>query len=118
NTWKASAGSISASGMFTAPTVSASTSITVTAISQADSTKQATATIFVTPTGMALAVETSVLPGATAGQAYLEPLIAAGGTAPYRWSVTAGTLPPGIQVDPLNGSGSGTTSAAGALSLR
>ena len=117
NSWKASAGTISASGMFTAPTVSASTSITVTAISQADSTKQATATIFVTPAGMALAVETSELPTATAGQAYLEALIAAGGMAPYRWSVTAGTLPPGIQVDPLNGSVSGTTGASGSFSF-
>jgi hypothetical protein len=64
---------------------------------------------------MALAVETSALPTATAGQAYLEALIAAGGMAPYRWSVTAGTLPPGIQVDPLNGSVSGTTGASGSF---
>jgi hypothetical protein len=48
-TWTASAGSISSSGLFTAPTVSTSTAVTVTATSQADTSQTASATVAVTP---------------------------------------------------------------------
>ena len=48
-TWTASAGSISSSGLFTAPTVSANTTVTVTATSQADTSRTASATVIVTP---------------------------------------------------------------------
>jgi hypothetical protein len=48
-TWTASAGSISTSGLFTAPTVSTKSSVTVTATSQADTSKTASATVNVTP---------------------------------------------------------------------
>jgi putative Ig domain-containing protein len=116
STWSASSGKISATGMFTAPSVTTSTTVTVTAISQADSTKQATATIFVTPTGTPLAVQTSALPSATTGTAYLEALIASGGEAPYRWSLSSGTLPQGIQIA-ANGAIGGTTSASGSFSF-
>ncbi len=46
-TWKASSGSISSTGSFTAPKVSSNTSVTITATSQADTTKTAKATITV-----------------------------------------------------------------------
>src|SRR5712692_11166785 len=48
-TWSATAGSISSSGLFTAPTVSANTTVTVKATSVADPTKYGTATVTVTP---------------------------------------------------------------------
>lgn len=44
-TWSATAGTISSTGMFTAPSVSATTPVTVTATSQADSTKTASVTL-------------------------------------------------------------------------
>jgi hypothetical protein len=47
--WKASAGTISSSGNFTAPVVTANTNITVTATSNADPTKSASATVAVQP---------------------------------------------------------------------
>ena len=47
----------------------------------------------------------SAPPSAAVGGAYSDTLTATGGTAPYTWSVNAGTLPPGI-----------TLSAAGVLS--
>jgi hypothetical protein len=47
--WTASAGSISSSGLFTAPTVSGNTTVTVTATSQADTSKTGSATVIVTP---------------------------------------------------------------------
>lgn len=48
-TWTATAGTISSSGLFTAPTVDASLLVTVTATSVQDSTKTGTATITVNP---------------------------------------------------------------------
>jgi hypothetical protein len=48
-TWTATAGSISSSGLLTAPTVSAKTTVTVTATSQADTTQTASAPVTVTP---------------------------------------------------------------------
>jgi hypothetical protein len=57
-TWSATAGSVTSSGLFTAPTVSAATQIRVTATSKADSTKSATVALTVNPTGSATAVLT------------------------------------------------------------
>jgi hypothetical protein len=47
--WTASQGNISSGGLFTAPTVTAQTSVVVTATSVADSTKSATAVVTVSP---------------------------------------------------------------------
>ena len=47
-TWLSSSGTISTSGLFTAPTVSASTIVTVGATSEADTTKSASAAVTVT----------------------------------------------------------------------
>lgn len=48
--WAVSSGTISSSGLFTAPTVTKNTSLVLTATSVADTTKSATATISVVPT--------------------------------------------------------------------
>jgi len=48
-TWSATAGSVSSSGLFTAPAVSTIATVTVTATSQADPSKTASATVSVTP---------------------------------------------------------------------
>jgi len=48
-TWSATAGSVSSSGLFTAPTVSTNTTVTVTATSQALTSQSASATVTVTP---------------------------------------------------------------------
>ncbi len=48
-TWTASAGSISAAGLFTAPSVSGATQVTVTARAVADTTKTAMASVTVNP---------------------------------------------------------------------
>src|SRR6266852_2375528 len=50
-TWSASTGTVSTSGLYTAPTVSVNTTATVKATSAADSTKSATASITLTPSG-------------------------------------------------------------------
>jgi hypothetical protein len=48
-TWAATLGTVSASGLFTAPTVASSIQISVTATSQADSSQKATVTLTVNP---------------------------------------------------------------------
>lgn len=47
-TWTASSGTINSSGLFTAPAVTAQTTVTVTATSAADTSKSASATVMVT----------------------------------------------------------------------
>ena len=48
--WSATAGTVSAAGLFTALSLSAATTVTVTATSQADATKKASATLQITAT--------------------------------------------------------------------
>jgi hypothetical protein len=57
-------------------------------------------------------VTTSSVPSGTVGTAYSATLSATGGTAPYKWSLSSGTLPKGISLS-NDGSLSGTPSAAG-----
>ncbi|WP_051752255.1 putative Ig domain-containing protein [Streptosporangium amethystogenes] len=48
---------------------------------------------------------------------YSVPLTVTGGTAPYVWSVTAGSLPPGLSLNASTGLLSGTPTAGGAYSF-
>jgi hypothetical protein len=61
----------------------------------------------------AVRVVTQALPSTVEFDSYAAILVAAGGTAPYRWSVVEGSLPAGLMLDPLTGVISGATSAAG-----
>ncbi len=96
--WSASAGTISGRGMFTAPQVSSTTSVTITATSTTDGTLRAAATVSVTPPAPSLAITTSALTEANAGRPYSTSLSANGGTSPYQWSLANGSLPSGIQL--------------------
>ena len=58
----------------------------------------------------------SVLPTGTAGTAYNQTLTASGGTAPYTFAVTAGTLPAGMTLSAA-GVLSGTPSAGGVFTF-
>ncbi|HUB79023.1 MAG TPA: Ig domain-containing protein [Bryobacteraceae bacterium] len=64
----------------------------------------------------AVNITTSSLPTATVGAAYSETLTASGGTPPFQWSVTSGSLPQGIALSPA-GAFSGTPSAAGTFPI-
>lgn len=57
------------------------------------------------------------LPAATKGEKYSERLTASGGIAPYTWTVSSGTLPPGLK---LSSSGvlSGTPTKGGVFSFK
>jgi virginiamycin B lyase len=63
--------------------------------------------------GSGLTVDTLFLPGGVIGTAYSASLTANGGTAPYTWSVSAGSLPTGLTLDPATGAISGTPSGPG-----
>ena len=56
-------------------------------------------------------------PGGEAGVSYSNQLTVTGGTGPYAWSVSAGTLPPGITLGATTGVLSGTPTTAGTYSF-
>jgi hypothetical protein len=60
-----------------------------------------------------MGVGPATLPTATIGSAYSQTLVAAGGTGSYTYSVTAGSLPPGLTLNMTTGVLSGTPTATG-----
>jgi len=107
-TWSASAGTISSSGLFTAPKVASDTPVVITATSVAkrvtigdpnvlDASSRAVANVTVIPSA-SLAIATATLPAAAASTPYTASLSATGGLAPYQWSLATGILPSGIQM--------------------
>ncbi|MBQ6734372.1 MAG: putative Ig domain-containing protein [Lachnospiraceae bacterium] len=65
------------------------------------------------PATVTPAITTGSLPGGTEGTAYDQPLAATGITGIPTWSITAGTLPAGLSLDPSTGAIAGTPTAAG-----
>jgi hypothetical protein len=116
-TWSASAGTISNTGLFTAPIAQSMSAVAVTATSVADTSKHASAAITVTPSGTAPVITTNYIPAATAGLPYATVLLASGGKLPYSWSIVSGSLPQGLQLDGVSGTISGTTAQSGNFSF-
>ena len=65
----------------------------------------------------ALTVTTTSLPAAAGGQPYSASLAAVNGVAPYSWSVSSGSLPPGLTLNSSTGQISGTPDVAGTYSF-
>ena len=123
-TWSATAGTINSSGLFTAPSVSAQTSVSVTATSQADTGKRSSASLTVNPASSALAVSPTTLSfSGQVGASNLAPAsvsiknTGAGsltftGTSDQPWlvlSAASGTAPYTLQVSPaISGMKAGT----------
>lgn len=61
-------------------------------------------------------VSPSTLPGGTVATAYSQTLLASGGTGPYTYAVTAGSLPTGLTLS-SNGTLSGTPTAGGVFNF-
>ena len=88
---------------------------TITAMSIADTSKSATLQIKVNPLP---AVTTTSLPAATAGVAYSATLSVSGGTGPFTWSVTSGSLASlGLSLNSLTGAITGTPTGPGSGSI-
>ena len=62
----------------------------------------------------ALTVTTDSVPGATLFESYSQTLAASGGTAPYAWSVDAGSLPQGLSLSASTGAIAGSPTLLGA----
>jgi carbohydrate binding protein with CBM6 domain/putative Ig domain-containing protein len=98
------------------PTAVGSSTFTVQATDSGTPAVTATQQLTLTVDPAALAVSTSSLPDGTAGSAYSQDLSASGGTSPYSWSVTSGSLPAGLSLA-SDGTISGTPASAGASSF-
>ena len=64
-----------------------------------------------------LAITTTALANGTLGKAYSATLTASGGITPYTWSITRGSLPPGLTLNTSSGAISGTPTAEGTSSF-
>ena len=118
--WSATAGTVSSSGLFTAPIVKAVMTATVTATSVAQPSSSGSASVTINPQGPppppVPTITTTTIPDATAGVSYLTTLAATGGKLPYQWSILSGKLPSGIQLS-AGGSISGLTTVTGSFTF-
>jgi hypothetical protein len=113
-TWSTSAGTISPTGLLTAPSSRVS-ALTVTARSVAQNAAAASAAVAVS-NGL-FVIDTQSLPAATESKAYSTLLSASGGPGPYLWSLASGSLPAGFQIDAGTGMISGTAGQTGMFSV-
>lgn len=117
-TWSASGGTISATGLFTAPSLTNTGTVQLIATSKADPSKRAIASITVNPAAASatpLSITNTSLPEATESAPYSATLHASGGTAPYHWKIASGTLPLGLAFETTDASIGGITTQTGAF---
>lgn len=121
-TWSVNSGTppagvtLSSAGVLsgTPTTVSSGVTFSVNVIDKNGGISTASITIVVI---RGLGITSAFPPGGAAGTAYSYTDIAAGGTAPYTWSVSSGSLPPGLTLAASTGILAGTPSTAGPYSF-
>jgi len=112
--WSASAGLISVNGLFTAP-MSAGTAVVTAASNGVHSS--ANISIQSVQSAPPLSIATLALSNAQVDSPYSASIAAQGGTAPYTWSLTSGSLPNGLSLDPSTGVIGGSVSQTGAFTF-
>jgi hypothetical protein len=78
-------------------------------------TQTASAAFNITVSATKLAITASALPSVAIGSSYSQSFKAAGGTAPYTWSISSGSLPAGLSLSPSTGTISGVPSVSGTV---
>ena len=125
-TWSISVGSLPAAltlnastGAITGiPAAAGATNFTAMVADSATTQQTATQPLSLTIQPAALTITTtSPLPGGTAGTAYNDTLTATGGTPPYTWSISTGSLPANLTLIASSGAITGTPAAAGATTF-
>ena len=118
-TWSITTGSLptglslSSTGVITGtPTATGTSSFTVQA-ADANSVKATKALSIVTNAGT-LTITTASLSDGYVGSAYSQTLTASGGSTPFTWSISTGTLPTGLSLNASTGALTGTPTAIGA----
>jgi hypothetical protein len=118
-TWVVSSGSLPAGLSLSSvgkisgtPSAAGATNFTVQVTDAAKSSASAQFALTVRAQGSAPTVVTSGLPGGTKGMVYSSAVSAAGGTPPYSWGISGGSLPGGLSLS-AEGEISGIPSAVG-----
>lgn len=82
-------------------------------VSLKDATQQVFSESFVFSVLPAVSITTTAVGNGLPGVPYSATVSATGGALPYRWSISAGTLPPGLSLNAASGQITGTPSASG-----
>ncbi|MGA8087139.1 MAG: putative Ig domain-containing protein [Terracidiphilus sp.] len=104
----ASAGTITGT-----PTASANaTALKFTVTDSGNPAQSQSVTLNLTISSAALTITTTSLPNGQVGSAYSATLAASGGTSPYMWTLTSGSLPTGLSLNASAGTITGTPTAS------
>jgi len=90
--------------------------VTVRVVDASRPSQSATRTLAIT-IAEALTITTASLPNGSVNSAYSSPVVASGGTTPYVFSISQGTLPPGLTLSASSGVLSGTPTTTGPLAF-
>jgi hypothetical protein len=126
-TWSVASGSlpagivlnVSSGSLSGTPTTAGASTFTIRAGDASDAANYADAvfTVTIAPLGAPVAITSTTLPLGCRLSSYSATLLATGGQAPLEWSVTSGSLPPGLTLNAATGAISGTPTKRGTWSF-
>ncbi|MFN0170597.1 MAG: putative Ig domain-containing protein [Bryobacteraceae bacterium] len=109
--------SLSSSGLLTGTPTTAGTFSFSVAASDTQSSVSPAKPLDVTIVPALTITSPPSLPGGTATQPYSYSFVPSGGTGPYTWSISKGTLPAGITLNPADGTLKGTPTEGGTFQI-